>query len=166
MEPARTEIARSFDDERGFWRAFSRVHTGVLQQLNGELAPATGLSALSFEALYDLSEAPEQRLQARQISTRLGISRAGTTKLIDRLERDGYVEREASTNDRRTIFATLTPEGARVVEKARDLYAHILHHALMRYWSTEGLVVYTLAEHSAPGDGSRAASYRVRFEPH
>lgn len=158
------ELSQPCNEERGFWRALSRVHGNVLEQLAGELAPRIGLSVLSFEALYDLSEAPGQRLQVRQLAARLGISRAGTTKLVDRLERAGYVEREACENDRRSIFAALTQSGEAVVDDSRDLYANILHHALMRHWSTEGLVVYTIAENRTGSTGSRSISYRIRFE--
>ena len=165
-EAASEELTHTCNEERGFWRALSRVHGNVLQQLDGELAPTIGLSVISFEALYDLSEASGQRLQVRQLAARLGISRAGTTRLVDRLERAGYVERHACENDKRSVFATLTASGATVVDDTRDLYANILHHALMRHWSTEGLVVYTIADGRAgtSGDRARSTSYRIRFE--
>jgi DNA-binding MarR family transcriptional regulator len=160
-----TEVGRSFGDERAFWRAISRLHDGVLQHVDDELRASVGLSAMTLEALYELSEAPGERLQLRQLGRLLGLTPSGATRLVNRLAQEGLVHREATTHDRRAVNATLTPKGKAAFEGARQLYAHSLHHALMRHRSLEDLVVYTVSEPGAANGKSMSSWYRVRFEP-
>ena len=42
----------------------------------------------------------------------LGLNSAGTTTLIDRMERRGYVERVRDTRDQRKVFLEVTPEAS------------------------------------------------------
>lgn len=44
------------------------------------------------------------------LAAHLGITTASTTKLLDRLERGGHIERHPHPNDRRAITVTVTPE--------------------------------------------------------
>jgi DNA-binding MarR family transcriptional regulator len=45
------------------------------------------------------------------LSRMLLVSNGNATAVVDRLEKDGLVRRTQSGTDRRTVFATLTPEG-------------------------------------------------------
>jgi DNA-binding MarR family transcriptional regulator len=148
-------------DARQLWRAVARLHGEILQQLEQELRPATGLPVVELEALHELSDAPGTRLQLHQLATRLGFSRSAATRLVDRLQRGGYVEREVSATDKRATLAVLTPKGERLLEDARELYDHVLHYALLRHHALEGLVVYTTTE--LPSSTPRW--YRMHFGP-
>ena len=139
------ETVRFFDQERSFWRALSRLYGDVLQQLEHELEPAVGLPVLALEALYDLREAPGKRLQLRQFSSRFGISRTASSRLVDKLEEAGHVRREVSLSDKRAVYAILTPAGEQMLDGAQALYANVLHHALQRHRALEGLATYTAA---------------------
>lgn len=44
------------------------------------------------------------------IATHLGISTASTTKLLDRLEKGGHIQRAPHPTDRRALAITITPE--------------------------------------------------------
>ncbi len=57
--------------------------------------------------LHDRSEG----LAPHELATRAGVTRATVTGLLDGLERDGYVSRQAHREDRRKILVTLTPSG-------------------------------------------------------
>lgn len=158
------EVIRTLDDERSFWRALVRVHGDILQHLDQELHAATGLPLMELEALYDLSEAPHKRLQLHQLASRLGISRSAATRLVDRLERAGFVEREVNARDKRRTHAILTAAGATTLDGVRELYAHVLHYALLRHRSLDGLVVYTMAGHpNGDGEPRPPSWYRVDF---
>jgi DNA-binding MarR family transcriptional regulator len=60
----------------------------------------------------------------------LTLSRGGITKLVDRLQQAGYLERVNCTEDRRALQASLTPAGAAMLEEMRGVYAAELERHL------------------------------------
>jgi DNA-binding MarR family transcriptional regulator len=84
---------------------------------------AIGLSGAKFAALTALSEAAES-LPLSQLAERLACVKSNITQLVDRLEADGLVARQADARDRRTRLAALTAAGRKAVkEGARVLDA-------------------------------------------
>ncbi len=71
---------------------------------------AMGLSLAKLNVLNRMAEAGEP-LALSEIAARLNCVRSNVTQLIDRLEGDGLVRREADAGDRRSIRAVLTVEG-------------------------------------------------------
>lgn len=110
-------------EERALWHAFVGVHAAIVRQLDDELSAAAGLSLSSFEVLYELIQEPGNRLRMSDLADRLRFSRGGVTRLVDRLEKAGYVERSSSGEDGRGIEAAVTRLGFEVFESAAP--AHI-----------------------------------------
>jgi DNA-binding MarR family transcriptional regulator len=77
-----------------------------------EFARLHGLHATDLRALIALLDAGRagQRATPGWLSDQLGLNSAGTTTLIDRLERLGHVERVRDTRDRRKVFLEVTPQ--------------------------------------------------------
>jgi DNA-binding MarR family transcriptional regulator len=50
------------------------------------------------------------------------LSRSGLTRLVDRLERDGLLERKRCESDARGLFAEITPKGRRLFDVARQTH--------------------------------------------
>jgi DNA-binding MarR family transcriptional regulator len=69
-----------------------------------------GLSLAKLLALQALSSAGES-LPLSQLAERLSCVKSNITQLVDRLEADGFVSRQADARDRRTRLAVLTPSG-------------------------------------------------------
>jgi DNA-binding MarR family transcriptional regulator len=69
-----------------------------------------GLSLAKLAALKVLSDAGES-LPLTQLAERLACVKSNITQLVDRLEADGFVQRQADPNDRRARLATLTAAG-------------------------------------------------------
>jgi DNA-binding MarR family transcriptional regulator len=161
-----SQLVRPVGEERLLWRALARLHGDVVQHLEQELRPTTGLPMSELEALYELHEAPGKRLQLHQLARRLGFSRSAATRLVDRLQDAGYVDRETKATDKRGTHAVLTAKGEEMLESARELYEHVLHYALLRQRSLEGFVVYTTSDlPSRNGSATRPSWYRVQFSP-
>jgi DNA-binding MarR family transcriptional regulator len=60
----------------------------------------------------------------------LTISRSGVTRLMDRLVGRGWVVREQPADNRREVYATLTPAGRAVLERTRAAFASGLQDTL------------------------------------
>lgn len=66
------------------------------------------------------------------LSEQLNCSRGNVTGIVDRLERDEWLNRERSSDDRRVITVRLTDKGHRVWEIQKDLTRELA--ALSELW--------------------------------
>ena len=97
--------------ELAAWRSFLRAHATVTRRLEAELVAEHDLPLASYDVLVQLSEAPSQALRMTELAERVLISRSGLTRLVDRLERDRLVARQACPDDARGTLAVLTDAG-------------------------------------------------------
>ena len=99
------------DVELATWRTFLRAHAQVTRRLEHDLLTEHDLPLASYDVLVQLSEAPDRRLRMTELAERVLLSRSGLTRLVDRLVRDGLVERQACPSDARGTLAVLTDAG-------------------------------------------------------
>ena len=105
------------------------AHQELVHRLDAELERDHGLPLSSYEVLMNLADAEGERLRMGELADRLLLSRSGITRLIDRLERQGLVDRERCEEDARGLFAKLTPAGREKVAAARpDHLAGVRRH--------------------------------------
>jgi DNA-binding MarR family transcriptional regulator len=95
------------------------------RSLGTQLEEACGLPLPWFDVLLQLRRAPEGRLKMNQIADATVHSSGGTTRLIDRVEAAGYVQRMNCPNDRRAIHVAITESGNLKLNEA--LEAHLGH---------------------------------------
>ncbi len=105
--------------ELGAWRGMLRVHTALLRALDAELDAAHGLPLTSYDVLIYLKQAPRKRLRMAELADSVLLSRSGVTRLVDRLEREGLLVRDACDDDGRGLYAVLTRKGEDLLERAR-----------------------------------------------
>jgi DNA-binding MarR family transcriptional regulator len=100
------------DDPRlDAWRSFLHAHARLTRRLDEELQAAHRLSLAEYDALLQLANTPGRRLRMSVLADRVLLSRSGITRLVDRLEAAGIVERSACTTDARGAEAALTDAG-------------------------------------------------------
>ncbi|MEU6717735.1 MarR family transcriptional regulator [Nonomuraea sp. NPDC046802] len=109
-------------EELAVWRMLQRAQVRITRHLEAELLVAHDLPLASYEVLMQLAEAPERRLRMNDLADRVLLSRSGLTRLIDRLQRDGLVTRQACPDDARGLFAVLTEAGADRLTEATPVY--------------------------------------------
>jgi MarR family transcriptional regulator, 2-MHQ and catechol-resistance regulon repressor len=109
---------RPYDDERiTAFGLLAEVYTGLANRFSSQLA-AHGLALVEFEVLVRLARSPEQRLRMTALAGQVALTTSGITRVVDRLERDGLVRREACPADRRGAWAVVTPAGLARLESA------------------------------------------------
>jgi DNA-binding MarR family transcriptional regulator len=108
-----TRSAAAVADEPGIgaWRAFLQAHARITRRLDEELQAAHGLSLAEYDALLQIAHSPGRRVRMNVLANRVLLSRSGITRLVDRLESDGSVERVACATDARGQEAVLTAAG-------------------------------------------------------
>lgn len=68
-----------------------------------------GITRVQWIALYYVKT--KKRISQRDLSNLMNVQDSSAGRLIDRLERDGLIERERNDNDRRVIYIKLTDKG-------------------------------------------------------
>ena len=95
-----------------------------------------GLSLAKLAALKVLSDAGES-LPLTQLADRLSCVKSNITQLVDRLEADGLVERQANPNDRRARLATLTASGRKACRDGSRIQESAEKHVLRKLTAAE-----------------------------
>ena len=103
------------------WAALLRVHAAVLPKLERVLA-AQQMPLAWYDVLLELNAAPDRRLRMSELGARVVLSRERVSRVVDELERAGLVRRERNPDDRRSLFAVLTPEGRARLRAAAPVY--------------------------------------------
>jgi DNA-binding MarR family transcriptional regulator len=101
------------------WRGMLRAHAAMAKALDAQLEAAHGLQLSSYEVLMYLSDAENERMRMCDLASSILLSRSGLTRLVDRLAREGLLERVACSDDARGAFAKLTPAGREKLRAAR-----------------------------------------------
>lgn len=108
-------------DRAAPWAALLRVHAAVLPKLERALA-AQRMPLAWYDVLLELNAAPDRRLRMSELGARVVLSRERVSRVVDELERAGLVRRERNPDDKRSLFAVLTPEGRDRLRAAAPVY--------------------------------------------
>lgn len=100
-------------------------------KLDERLRPL-GLSQAKWVALLHLSRSP-QAIGQSELASRIGIEGPTLVGLLDRLAKDGYVERRASPSDRRVKLVHLSPKGEQVLQQIKPITSELRAELLGRF---------------------------------
>src|SRR3954447_6940897 len=121
------------------WRHFLEAHARVTRRLDDELQAAHGLSLAEYDALLQIATTPGRRVRMNVLAERVILSRSGITRLVDRLEAHGTVERIACETDARGQEARLTAVGLERLREAAQTHLEGVHRYFLDRLSTDEL---------------------------
>jgi DNA-binding MarR family transcriptional regulator len=104
----------------------------VLQQVSGQALRNSGLSETQYNVLRILRGAGEEGLKCSEIGERMVTRDPDITRLLDRLEKQGWIERRRSTTDRRVVTTTITAAGLALLVGLDAPIRELLDHMLGR----------------------------------
>ncbi len=111
------------------WREFMRAHATATRRIECELLAQHQISLPEYTVLVRLFEAPERRLRMSDLAEGVFLSRSGMTRLVDRMQSDGLIERATCATDLRVTYAQLTEPGhARLKECTGTLLRGVHTH--------------------------------------
>ena len=93
------------------WIAFLRSHAAITRELSAQLQREHGLTLNDYEVLLHLSKAEGGRMRRVDLAERVLLTASGITRLLEGLERSGYVCKETCASDARVSYAKLTDQG-------------------------------------------------------
>lgn len=119
--------------EEAAWRALATALIRVPRVLEAELEAEHHLNVTEYFVLVNLSEEPEGAVRMTDLAERGALSLSGMSRVVDRLVRQGYVERRKCASDARGSFAALTPAGLAKLQAAygthiRGVRRHVMDH--------------------------------------
>jgi len=113
-----------FDTPAGLaWIAFLRAHSDLIRILDAELRRETRLALSDFDVLIQLAMAETGCLRMSELARLTLVSKSGTTRRVEQLEREGLVARKAAGTDRRSVIVSLQPAGVDRLRSALPVHA-------------------------------------------
>ena len=129
---------RPSDWRIGIWRTFLLAHASLMGTLEAELQDARKMPLVWYDVLLQLVEAPGRRLRMAELADRLLMSRSGLTRMVDRLQAEGWVRREPSPDDARGMYTVLTRAGFDALREAAPVHlAGVRDHFLVHFTDDE-----------------------------
>jgi DNA-binding MarR family transcriptional regulator len=101
------------------WVRFLRAHASLTRQLSARLERQHGLTLNDYDVLVQLAHAEGRRLRRVDLARSVLLSASGITRLLDGLERAGWVEKGTCRSDARVTYAVLTEAGLAKYRGAR-----------------------------------------------
>ena len=148
------------------WVSFLRAHAAITRELSAQLQREHGLTLNDYEVLLHLSHAEGGRLRRVDLAERVLLTASGITRLLEGLERAGFVCKETCASDARVSYAKLT-DGRRREAARRRRDAPARHRRAVRLGRYSGSELATLAEllSRLPGDRRATASRLPELSP-
>jgi DNA-binding MarR family transcriptional regulator len=123
------------------WRAFLTAHARVLDVMERELVHERAMPLAWYDVLVQLSEAEGHRLRMHDLARLILLSRAGLTRLVDRMGAAGLVERVPCEHDRRGTFVAMTSAGRTAIEEAAPVHLRGVQEHFVRHLDEAELAV-------------------------
>jgi DNA-binding MarR family transcriptional regulator len=128
-----------------------RASVAVTRQLSAQLSADHGLSINAYEALVLLARAPDSRMRRVDLANSLLLTAGGVTRLLDGLERDGFVAREECASDRRVSYAALTKSGRTKLREATKSHTRQIRELMGGVYDDDELVQLAALLNRLPG---------------
>ncbi|WP_351227402.1 MarR family transcriptional regulator [Streptomyces sp. NPDC002133] len=131
--------------EEAFVRALGRVLLALPRVVDADMTRGGGLPLSEYKPLMYLSEAPQQQMRMSELASVCDLSLSGMTRVVNRLERQGWAQRTKCAEDGRGWNAVLTESGLARLEQdwpthlasvRRHLLDHFGGHDLTRLTAT------------------------------
>lgn len=98
-------------DVESSWPVFLTAHALLTDLIEKRLAQAEMPPLAWYDVLWALERAPRGRLRMHELADYVVLTRSNLTRLVDRLEAAGLIERAPDPDDKRGAFAVLTQQG-------------------------------------------------------
>ena len=108
----------------------------LIDILDDELQAGGDMNLRWYDVLVNLEEA-ERPVRMNELAGLILASKSGLTRVIDRMEETGLVERRRPPDDRRAIEVVMTPKGEEALRAARLVHRHGIHEHFARHLSED-----------------------------
>jgi DNA-binding MarR family transcriptional regulator len=125
--PAKTDERDQLLDR---WNELETEHARVREALEHALQREHRLTLTEYEVLRRLSDSPEGHRRIQELGEEIHLSQSALSRLVQRLEEDGYASRKMCDHDRRGVFACVTDAGRKAYAEAHPTHTSVLAETL------------------------------------
>jgi DNA-binding MarR family transcriptional regulator len=126
------------------WITFIRSHSAITRELSAQLQREHGLTLNDYEVLLVLSHSEHGMMRRVDLAETILLTASGITRLLEGLERSGFVCKETCASDARVSYAKLTDDGRQKLSDAAVTHLRGIDELFLGRYS--GSELATLAE--------------------
>jgi DNA-binding MarR family transcriptional regulator len=126
------------------WITFLRSHSAITRELSAQLQREHGLTLNDYEVLLVLSHSEGGMMRRVDLAETVLLTASGITRLLEGLERSGYVCKQTCDSDARVSYAKLTDDGRQKLSDAAITHLRGIDELFLGRYS--GSELATLAE--------------------
>jgi DNA-binding MarR family transcriptional regulator len=112
------------------WSDLEAQHAKVREALEHALQREHQLTLSEYEVLKRLNDSPKGNRRIQELAEEIHLSQSALSRLVQRLEDDGYVSRAMCDHDRRGVYACVTDDGRKAHAKAQPTHVSVLAETL------------------------------------
>jgi len=127
------------EGESRAWRGLLRAHACLARRLDAELEREHRLPMISYEVLSHLGDSSGGRMRMCDLAEQVQLSRSGLTRLVDRLQAEGLLERCSCAHDARGSYACLTETGRERLMEARGTHVAVMREHFFSHFAESEL---------------------------
>jgi len=147
------------------WVAFLRSHAAITRELSAQLQREHGLTLNDYEVLLHLSHADDGALRRIDLARQVVLTASGITRLLEGLERAGYVTKETCPTDARVSYAKLTDGGRTKLREAAKTHLRGIDELFLSRYSGSELTALAELLGRLPTAGSGVDCNAAASEP-
>jgi DNA-binding MarR family transcriptional regulator len=118
------------------WESLFRTQVAVMRRLQG-LPEFRKLSTREYDVLFNLSRCPTGWSRLNELNEALLISQPSLSRMVERLEAKGLLQRRPAEQDQRGIEISLTEEGRELQRAIGREHVRHLHEMIAPALSAE-----------------------------
>ncbi|KAD3436305.1 MarR family transcriptional regulator [Arthrobacter yangruifuii] len=111
------------------WESLFRVQVGVMRRLQRD-PEFRDLTMREYDVLFNLTRCPGGWIRLNELNEHLLISQPSLSRMVDRLQARGLVQRRPAENDQRGVELSLTAEGRAVQRRLGRVHVRGIHDLL------------------------------------
>ncbi|MCQ1945249.1 MarR family winged helix-turn-helix transcriptional regulator [Arthrobacter sp. zg-Y1116] len=111
------------------WESLFRVQVGVMRRLQRD-PEFRELTMREYDVLFNLTRCPGGWIRLNELNEHLLISQPSLSRMVDRLEARGLVQRRSAKQDQRGVELSLTEEGWAVQRRLGRIHVRGIHELL------------------------------------
>jgi DNA-binding MarR family transcriptional regulator len=121
--------------EKNAWVGFVRASQHVMELVEQALKEGGFPPLVWYDALLELDFASERKLRLSELGERMLLKKFSVTRLVDRMEAEGYVARTTCDSDARGTYAEITSKGKKLRRIMWPCYREAVRQCFLKHMS-------------------------------
>lgn len=111
------------------WEAVFRAQVGIMRRLQKDPA-FRHLSMREYDVLFNLTRCPDGWLRLNELNEHVLLSQPSLSRMVDRLEARGLLQRRPAPGDQRGVLIGLTDQGREMQRQLGRAHVQEIHRLL------------------------------------